>query len=316
MKLSYSSVTTYLENPRKFYYRYIAKYREKTTSSALVFGSAVDKGLNILLLTGHAQEAEEYAVDELKTFKLNGEVLDLSKTDKIIYSNGDIDVSLLPEDEQNSAEIFVEELLAIKRNVGLSTEEQATFNEIANRCLQEKARLIIRAYNEQIMPNIKEVLYVQHPFTITNDDKDEFIGYIDLKCKWDDGNIKGIVRFDNKTTSKKYEDNSVAESGQLATYDVADDYSADYSGFIAIHKKIRKSKEPRVRIQVIIDNVSQETIDKTFDDYDRVNMLVKRGEFPANCDSCKINKYNQRCPYYNICFHNNYKDVIIKKEEK
>lgn len=314
MKLSYSSVTTYLENPRKFYYKYIAKYREKTIGSALVFGNAVDKGLNILLTTGHADVAEEYAVEELTRYKLNGEVLELANTDKIIYSNGDIDVDVLPESQIEGHKLIVDELLQIKRDKGLNQEQQALFNQIANLCLKEKARLIIRAYKEQIMPHIKEVLYVQHPFTITNDDKDEFIGYIDLKCKWDDGNIKGIVRFDNKTTSKKYEDNSVAESGQLATYDVADDYSADYSGFIAIHKKIRKSKEPRVRIQVIIDNVSQEVIDKTFEDYDRVNMLVKRGEFPANCDSCKINKYNQRCQYYDICFHNDYSNVIIKKD--
>ncbi len=314
MKLSWSSTQTYLENPRKFLLKYILKYREKTIGSALVFGNAIDKGLNILLTTKNVQVAEEYAIEELTRYKLNGEVLELNNTDKVIYSNSDIDLDLLEESQALGYEPVLAELLEAKRNEGLDPEQQRIFNQIANLCLKEKARMIIKAYNEQIMPNIKEVLFVQQPFTITNDINDEFIGFIDLKCVWDDGTIKGIVRFDNKTTSKKYEDNSVAESGQLATYDVADDYSADYSGFIAIHKKIRKNKEPRVRIQVIIDNVSQETIDKTFEDYDRVNMLVKRGEFPANCESCKINKYNQRCQYYDICFHNDYSNVIIKKD--
>lgn len=316
MKLSWSSVTTYLENPRKFYYRYIAKYREKTIGSALVFGTSIDKGINVLLETGNVFDSEKCAIEGLTTYKLNGEVLDLAITDKVIYTNGDIDIDLLPKDQQHGHNLIVEELLDKKRNGGLNKEEQAIYNQIANLCLKEKARLIIHAYAEQIMPSIKKVLFVQKPFVITNSDQDEFIGYIDLVCEWDDGVHKGIVTFDNKTTSKKYEDNSVAESGQLATYDVAEDYKSEFSGFIAIHKKIRKTKEPRVRIQVIIDKVSQETIDKTFEDYDRVNMLVKRGEFPANCDSCKINKYNQKCPYYNICFHNDYKDVIIKKEDK
>lgn len=314
MKLSFTSVQTYLENPRKFLYQYILKYRAKTQASALVFGSAIDKGLNILLTTRNLPVAIEYFKDALKFYKFNGETLDLDKTDCITYTNGDIDLDVLEESQAKGYILIVEELREKKRNEGLTLEEQRIFNQIALLCLRKKGEMMLEAYNEQVMPKIKKVIDVQKSFSIKNEDEDEFIGVIDLICEWDDGVNKGIANADNKTTSVKFADDSVKTSEQLATYEVAEDYRNDFSVYIAISKKIRKKKEPRVAIQIIVDKVDQATIDKTFAQYDEVNMKVKLGEFPKNCDSCKINKYYQKCAYSNICFHGDFSDIIIKKD--
>ncbi len=144
---------------------------------------------------------------------------------------------------------------------------------------------------------------------MTNDEGDQFIGYIDLIAEWEDGRT---VVFDNKTTSKKYEENSAKESKQLATYLATEKY--EYIGFIVIEKKIRKNT-PKVRIQVIIDKVDDSLIESVYEDYDRVNTLIKRGEFPQNFNSCE--SVYGKCQFFNICRSGDFEGLIdVSKEKK
>ena len=57
MKISHSQVSKYLACPRMYKYHYRDKLRPDTTSSALLFGDAMDKALNSFLL-------EKKTVDE------------------------------------------------------------------------------------------------------------------------------------------------------------------------------------------------------------------------------------------------------------
>lgn len=292
-RLSYTAVETYLRCPKEYYLHYIGNLREETTGSALVFGNAMDAGLNALLQGNN---------DYQQVFK---DTLIKNKTKSVRYSKSDIDESLVSFVPSN-----LEELLQKKTHNLFNEEDQAQFNDIAFESLLAKGKLIIEAYKEQVMPLIKRVISVQKTFSLSNEEGDQFIGFIDLIAELHDGRI---VVFDNKTTSVKYAEDSVKNSKQLATYLISEGNESTLAGFIAVHKKILK-REPRVKIQVIIDNVDESVINSTFDDYDKVNNLIKDGEFPRNNDSC-IRVWG-KCPFYGLCKNNDKTGLIDTSKEK
>lgn len=300
-RLSYSAIEKYLSCPKEYYLHYVAKLRDKMTSSALLFGSAIDNGLNALVMG--KPDYYQIFLDSITNVEINGNKEKLPGTDKVRFFKSDIDYVLLPEHMKfRYTKEQVQDLLDRKNYH--TEDETKEFNEIAYQCILTKGQLIFEAYKTQVMPLFKRVISVQKAFSLSNDDGDEFIGFIDLTVELHDGRI---VVFDNKTTSVKYEENSVKESKQLATYVIAEGNDSTLAGFIAIHKKILK-KEPRVKIQVIIDNVDESVIDLTFENYDLVNQKIKEGEFPQNFDSC--NRPWGRCPMYELCHNNDMSQLV------
>lgn len=274
--VSHTSKETYLTCPRKYQLHYKEKIREITQSSALYYGKAIDEGLNVLLLKKDdpdiLNKAKNAFYDEWNKILDN----DMSC---IRFSKSDLDESLLSD----------EELI----------ESEGDNHYRAWQSLKIKGDLFIEAYYEQIIPRIKRVIDIQKPVRITNDDGDILNGFIDLVCEWEDGRI---IIFDNKTTSVTYKEDSVRTSEQLATYYEAslDMYDrVDACGFIVISKAIRKRKLPKVKINVIIDNIPIELTEKTFKDYDIVLDGIKAEKFEENRMGCTT-KFG-RCQYYDYC---------------
>lgn len=278
IQLSYSAASKYLMSPRYYYLYYIQRIREEMIGSALPYGNAVDLGVNELLEGKSVEDGIKAFNKAWKGTNINGEYLDLTKTDKIKYSKSDYDKKILTEEDE----------ALIKEGYDKSWVS-----------LRRKGHMSIEAYKEQIMPRIKKVIAVQQYVKLPNQHGDKLIGYVDLIAEWEDGRI---VVFDNKTSGSKYKKDSVRISEQLGTYFEAvelDEIKADAAGYIVIPKKLRSKKEPLVPIDVIIDDISEEVIEKVFDDYEKVLTGIKLGDF--SCLSPQCDQYWGECCYKKYC---------------
>ncbi len=291
IQLSFSANQKYIMSPRSYYLHYILRLRPEIIGSALVFGGVVDIGLNALL--EKKSNAAELFTRAWTKQNINGKNIDLRHTDLIKYSKADYDENILNQSDLEAIE------------AGLNP------NWVS---LHRKGQLILKAYTEQVMPFIVEVIAVQKYVKLKNGEGDSFVGWVDFIAKFDDGKVYIV---DNKTTSIKYKDNSVRESAQLATYFEAakeDNIKADGAAYITIPKKFRKKKEPLIPIQIIKDNINEELIETTFQEYDNTLHGIKMGEFP--CTGCADNPFG--CSYKKYCESDgkNLEGLIYVKKEK
>jgi len=281
VQLSYSASEKYQMSPMSYYLHYILRLRPEKIGSALVFGSAVDVGINTLLENKMNNENKLPHEAFLKLWtkaSINGIETDLRYTDLIKYSKSDYDENILTEQDKEAIE------------GGLNKSWVS---------LHRKGILMMEAYEKQVLPHIKEVLAVQKYVQLSNSHGDKFIGWIDFVCKWEDDKIYIV---DNKTTSIKYKEDSVKTSPQLATYfeGVKKEIKADGAMYIAVPKKFRKRKEPLIPIDIIKDKIPEELIESTFDRYDDTLHGIKMGEF--HCTGCEKNVFG--CPYKGYCESN------------
>lgn len=260
MKISHSAVQTYLECAYKFFLQYMLRLRPKAKTSALSYGDAIDTGLNALLESKDLSKALHSFEQRWLRYKDTG----------IQYTKGDLEEHLFEDNE---------------------TPE-------AWESLRRRGVHILQEYNDQIMPLIKEVIAVQIDETVKNDQQDELVIKTDMIVVWHDGRR---ILFDNKTTSVAYKEDSVRTSEQLAIYfeTLKDKYKLDAAGYIVIAKKVNKKKKPAVNINVIIDQIDEETFHKTLEQYDTVLDKIKSGSFEQNHKSC-VGKYGP-CPFLKYC---------------
>jgi len=266
VQLSHTAKEKYINCPMSYYMHYFLKLREKVVGSALPFGTALDVGQEAMLKGKTLEEALKVFDDSWVAPKINGEVLDGPTTNLIRFSKADAKEGLADTAWGN---------------------------------MREKGKLLLTAYQAEVMPNIKNVLAIQKKINIKNDHGDIIIGFADLIATWiDDRNLL----LDNKSSAKKYEKTAVVEGDkakQLGLYyeELKEEYNLDAAGFIVLEKEIRV-REPRTRIQILIDKVPEEIIDETFSEFERVLYGIKMGLFPSNHPNC-----NQ---YYGDCICNKY----------
>lgn len=274
MNLSFSAGQKYKQCPKAYYFHYIRKLRPTGLRSPLVWGGAIDEGLNALLL------GKDYKKEYTKAWEA-------FKKSNIKYSQADCG---------NNADLRAK----LKENPDAKDTQREIWEELNN-----KGLIILDDYKAEIVPMLDEVISVQEKITLTNEEGDTFVGYVDLVARYNDE----IVLFDNKTTSVTYKDDSVRTSEQLAIYYAAlkEKYSLTKAGYIAINKRLRTRIEPATSIKVIVDDISQELIDDVYADYDLILDGIKDGEFERNFTGC-ITKYG-KCDYYDYC-HNGKKDGL------
>lgn len=305
IQLSYSASQKYKTSPRAYYLHYILRLRPTDLSSALFFGSAIDNALNFLL-QGKKDGSDQTAVLAIAKSafeaswnhaKVDDKEIDLSRIGVIKYSKSDYDEGILTSDDRLEIET--------------SNKDPHWVS------LKRKGLMFLEAYDEQILKHIKEVKFVQKDIKLENDMGDSFIGFIDFCAVWEDGRT---IIFDNKTSSIKYSADSASTSEQLATYHEAtkEEIKVDAVGYIVIPKKIRKYKEPRVPIEVIIDNIDEKVVNETFEMYDEVLSGIKLGDFPCTRhdeDGCCSVPWG--CPYRKYC-ESNGKDLtgLVFHEKK
>lgn len=270
IKLSFSAAQKYILSPFSYYAHYFLRLRESTSSSALIFGSALDSGLNSLLRDKGNNDPID--IDKAKQ-EFTREMLQSLANGPIKYSKADLDESLLTSEDMQS-DVHPSWL-----------------------CLVRKGEILIEEYAEQVIPRIEEVILVQHNISLKNDYGDEFIGVIDFVAK-----IEGkIWVIDNKSSSVSYTDSSASESPQLASYyeSLRDKYELAGVMFCVIPKKVRKKKLPRVEIKLIPGVIDESLIEKTFEDYDKVLQGIKTAYFPCIPEKCCATPWG--CSFERYC---------------
>ena len=219
-------------------------------------------------------------------YHFNGEWLRLATSSKVKYSKSDFQEHLFTKEE-------LEEL------------DKKGVNYKSHQSLIRSGRLMIKEFNDNILPKIKKVIGVQIYYKIANQVGDEIFGYADLICEWEDGRT---LLLDIKTSSTKYGEKAILEEEkgtQTAIYysGLKDEYNLDGVGFLVLHKKILKGRgkaaKPHAKSEIVIGNSPKELIQKTFDQYDTVAYNIKMGNFP--CAAPRCDKPWGKCVYKNYC---------------
>jgi len=240
-RLSNTAVNLYTQCSLCYYLHYKENIRPVKTSSALVFGSALDAGLNTLLLTKDLHKA-----------------LNKFKKEWLQYEN-DKNISYFKSD-------FDEELLEFYN--------YDWYDDIKYwATLQMKGEMFIEAYYKEVLPKIKKVIKVQEPISIKNSEGDEITGFLDLIVEWEDGKT---YLMDNKSAANRYSEDSAKTSQQLPLYHYAikDEYKLDGIGYIVLIKKINKNRTKVCKSCGIINTSSHKKCNESLPTRERCN-----GEF-------------------------------------
>lgn len=233
---------------------------------------------------------------------------------------------------------------------GLTREQKITLNYANWLCLYRKGLLMLEAVDKHIIPNITEVLGTQEYVSLPNAEGDSVIGYVDLVARWKGFDVPII--FDVKTSAREYERDSVLVSPQLTLYmhGLYEKYQTRKCGFLVLNKNVRKNKtkqcsvcgmdgtgqshrtcnneidgkrckgawnvtvNPEVYVQIIIDEIPEQTENIVLDNYDHINKSIKNGIFHRNLNSC-IQYGSVKCAYYDLCYKGS-SDGLVQMESK
>jgi hypothetical protein len=326
--ISFSGYKRFITCPKYYYYHDVMGEKSEVMSSALVFGSAVDNALNVMLVEQSLPQAVDIARHYIRDTKI----------DRYFPADFDADLSLeyttiLLSDFKPTInmdiDVFIKELLLNQND--LSENEKKFLDRATKHSLIEKAEIILKSYYTKVLPMIGSVESVQQEITTPDGTKR---GIIDTVIILKDGRR---VIFDNKTSSRPYERDSVLKSPQLALY--ASMVNADHAGFIVMNKQITKNRkkvcskcghdgsgtkyrtchnivnkkkcasewnetiDPYSYIQVFIDKVPDLNKDLINDAMDDTIKCINNGVYPRNLNNC-FNMYGQNCPYVNKCWRN------------
>jgi hypothetical protein len=315
---------------------YVEKVRSVFQSTSLLFGSAMDGALNRLLL-----ECKQYPTQEDLDIIIRKSAEDIFlelwnpvlNMEYVVYTKKDYDESLLEKEDidqvlqfilNNFKELYpessvadmdldplqcVEAMIDYKSGKGKLNITQHNLIGLASwMSLKRKGFLLLDVYRRDVLPLIEYVHDIQITINVADDDENVLEGFTDFTASFKDE--PGVVYIvDNKTSSRPYKEDSVRTSEQLSTYDIQ--LKLGKGAYVVMEKDIRK-KEPRVRINIIRDSISDDLVEATLDRFDEAVYIINKGEFPENKESgCR--PFGQLCDYYGLC-HKGSMDFLVKKE--
>jgi hypothetical protein len=236
--ISYSGMNLYSECAYKYRLQNIDKIKPLLQPSYFAFGSAVDLGLNAILLeTGSPIEAcdkefKRMIMEPTEFFPLDydGELIDdLTKSKLLIkcqehgYSGEDLDGLV--------------RALFDRGYTNLSENQKSALTLCCMASLRAKALLMFEAYRVKVLPLIKSVESVQETLKWKDFDGNEFIAVLDALITLNDGTR---LVADNKTSARPYEQDAVRTSAQLAIY--SKQTGRKQAAFFVMEKVIRKNR--------------------------------------------------------------------------
>lgn len=243
---------------QSYKYHYIDRLRSKFSSAALLFGSAVDRAINQLLVPKGNKSPESIFDYNWRFGEIGGKKEYLPECVKIVYAKSDFDRELLQKDDiatllkrtnlssQDELFEYFKKLGETKEVIGfanMSEEDRKILNYFNWLCLRRKGYLMISTYRNDIMPNIKKVHAIQKYIELENDDGDKIVGYVDLVADWQQ--LGNTVIFDLKTSSIQYSNDSVLVSPQLTLYvrALGDEFKTRAAGYIVLKKQVDKQRK-------------------------------------------------------------------------
>ena len=199
-------------------------------------------------------------------------------------------------------------------------------------CMIRKAQYLLEAFQQTIVPRIKEVKAVQKEISFVDESGSTITGFIDFTCVWEDGQEYVL---DIKTSARPYDEDEANNSPQLTLY--AHHEGISNVGFIVLQKAIKRDTERlcascglkednnRVKscsqevkgkrcggalnerttyhgeVQVVLGKTNEKLTDMVMHNFNEVDKLIKQGVFLKNLSSC-TDWYGQKCPHWNMCF--------------
>lgn len=248
IKLSHSSVTKYVECPKSYFYHYVKGYRPKVQSSALLFGTAIDKATEHYLLSKDKKASQQLFESTWERQVVNGVETDLKTLTEFTYGNRDLDLDILNKTELSEInQELLERAIELKNQFGyknLPEELKLEFNKANWICLRRKGLHMLKEFYRVADENILEVLGTQVEIKLENEDGDLVTGFADAVVRYK-GFDKPVI-LDFKTSGIDYEEDSVKTSPQLSTYVFAlgDKYeNTKTAGFFVLNKNMIKVKK-------------------------------------------------------------------------
>lgn len=305
-KISYSAWGKYMQCPKLYDYHYNQRLRPCGKNSSLVFGSAMDGGLNTLLLTRDFNKA----LEEFRNLFRPEDVKDVE------FDYRDFDARLL-------------DIKDITNNK----------NESAWKSMRVKGRLLLEAYYNEIFPLIEQVEYVQKRLHSRPGFLDAIVrirGYgrvlLDHKTSsrpYDNNIIKSdtqlalyakdqgiekagfavlIKEIDTQTIKTCTKCGFVATSGRHETCSNTKDGKRCYGTWEEKHN-------PRAKTQLIIDDIPEINKQLIEDSILQVEQGIASGVYPRNLKSCN-SMYGKKCPYFDKCWNNDSRGLqIVSKDD-
>jgi hypothetical protein len=300
---------------------------------------------------------------------INGEEVDLISNESLVYAKADFDPEIilkgdfnvlitmcgiggeyngvgLVNSEEEILELYksIQNLKEAKGWANLSSVQRKFYNHLNWLSMHRKATILIRAYIQKIVPQIKEVLSTQEMVTLTNEDGDEVVGYLDAVVRWVDDRI---VVVDHKTAAREYDWDAVLKSPQLSLYmhSVSEKYeNTRTAGYIVLRKNLDKNRTkvcceckhngtgsrakscdntkedgkrcggewieritPEGRIDVLINEIPHRTEEIVMENMAEINHMIKQGIYTRNMNACS-NPFP--CQFAELCFKNDASNLI------
>jgi hypothetical protein len=287
-KLSHSARETFETCGYKYELHYNQRLRSKNTSSALLFGSAFDEALNVLLLERNLAKAKDVFLTEWLKNEHNF---------NIVYYKSDLMIEIIDPD-------LLWDLSAI-------TDKNQHAHYLHFFSMEVKGIKMLEAYDREIMPRIKRVISVQEPISVQFPQVEGVVrGIRDLKAEVylteDLDDTKTVIAIiDNKSASAPYPKNSVKTKEQTAFYVV--DQESKYAGFAIINKKDFST-------QFLIDEVPAELAKSTLEKFQKAFIKIAAKDFKKNKKGCF--SFGQPCPFKSHCFGPGFGEDIYEKVDE
>lgn len=338
ISISYSKVVTFKACPQKYYLA--EEYPEDISSSALPFGKAVESGVDVLIEKGTLEKAKEVFLAYWKESPPSkwGPAKTVFDSEDVFYYSSDFDKNLigLPQEtliEDWKKELGIvgdwEELIGkfhgqVSNNAYIDPKQRKFAHRVHWLCCKLRGEIMLEAFQEQLLPEITQVVSNQKVIQIANDEGDKVRGYIDyiLKLK---GYSEPIV-VDLKTAGKFYTNHDLDTSDQLGIYAAAE--KIGYIAYMVILKNIKHEKhcdkcnhlrensrksncekcEGGKYTKIVSSAATQILVRKLRDnehadviaDFSDVATSIKNGVNWKNPASCF--NFNKRCAYYDFCY--------------
>lgn len=304
-KISHSGWVKYQTCPKIYEYHYCQRLRPKGTSSALVFGSAIDKALNVMLLEKNLDKSVEEFRNNFVFENMVDVVFDYKDFDRRLLSISDI-------------------------------TKNPDYN--AFKSLRVKGRLLLEAYYNEILPQIEEVECVQKELSDRSGIIDAIVklrgrGRVILDNKTSarpyDSNVVA-----NDTQLAIYSQSTGIDVAAFAVLVKEIQYKTkkicsicDFDGSVSKHKTCNNSKrgkrchgpwvetsEAFVITQLLVDKVPEITKQIVSESFSETERAIESSIYPRNLKSCgRI--YGKPCPYINKCWQNKDDGLQIVPEE-
>jgi hypothetical protein len=305
-KISYSGYKKYIQCPQLYKFHYEDRLRPINTTSDLVFGVAIDKALNAMLL-----ETD----NPFDVFKAAFEWKDLKN---VFWDKKDLQFEMFTDEQLHALASDPDEYLIWAG-------------------LRIKGRLMLEAYRDLILPKIRSVISVQKNLGNRSgvldailDMKEYGIVLIDHKTSRmpyqpdaieNDTQLalysidQGISKVGYIVLNKTFKFVKICKRcGKDGSNSLHKTCNWDVDG-TRCHGSFDRKPDMSKIIQVIIQDSPQINKDLITESIELVENCINKKQYYRNLSACG-NMYGKRCPYFNKCWKNSDEGLEVKQETK